>query len=124
MSKKQATTATSSIEAEYMAAAQATKEAVWMRNVLYGLHLKQEDPSVIFVDNRGARILTEDLSFHQCAKHIEVQHHYSRECSERGLVHFVDIPTKDNLADIFTKALAALMFERFTDLCGLKLSLN
>jgi hypothetical protein len=95
-----------------------------MRNVLYGLHLEQDDPSAIFIDNRGAQILTEDPSFHQRAKHIEVQHHYSRECSERGLVHFVDIPTKDNLADIFTKALAAPMYEQFRDLCGLKLSLN
>jgi hypothetical protein len=120
MSKKQATTATSSTEAEYMAAASATKEAVWMRNVLLGLEHQQEDPTDIFIDNRGARILTEDPSFHQRAKHIEVQHHYSRECYERGLVRFVDVPTVDNLADVFTKALQAPAFERFRELVGVK----
>jgi hypothetical protein len=122
MSKKQATTATSSTEAEYMAAASATKEAVWMRNVLSSLNHRQVDPTPIFIDNRGARILTEDPSFHQRAKHIEVQHHYSRECSERGIVVFVDVPTKDNIADMFTKALPAPSFEGFRELLGLKLS--
>jgi hypothetical protein len=91
MSKKQATTATSSTEAEYMAACSATKEAVWIRNLLHCLNQEQRDPTVIFIDNNGARILTEDPSFHQRAKHIETQHHYSRECAQRGIVHFVDI---------------------------------
>ena len=120
MSKKQSTTATSSTEAEYMAAASATKEAVWIRNVLLNLDHGQHNPTPIFIDNRGARILTEDPSFHQRAKHIEVQHHYSRECYERGIVVFIDIPTKDNLADMFTKALPAPSFERFRESLGLK----
>jgi hypothetical protein len=117
---KQATTTTSSTEAEYMAAASATKEAVWMRNVLLGLEHQQEDPTDIFIDNRGARILTEDPLFHQRAKHIEVQHHYSCECYERGLVRFVDVPTVDNLADVFTKVLQAPAFERFRELVDVK----
>jgi hypothetical protein len=87
---------------------------------LEGFGLKQDSPTVIFIDNRGARMLTEDPSFHQRTKHIEVQHHYSRECAERGLVQFVDVPTKDNLADVFTKALPAPSFERFRELAGLK----
>ncbi len=119
MSKKQATTATSSTEAEYMAAAPATKEAVWIRNLLQGLNQEQKNPTVIFIDNRGARILTEDPSFHQRVKHIEVQHHYSRECSERGIVHFVDVPTKDNVADAFTKALPTTVFEKMRGWMGI-----
>jgi hypothetical protein len=119
-SKKQATTATSSTDAEYMAAGLATKEAIWSRNVLKGIGYEQTDPTTIFIDNRGARMLTEDPSFHQRTKHIEVQHHYSRECAERRLVHFVDVPTKDNLADVFTKALPSPSFERFRELAGVK----
>jgi hypothetical protein len=49
MFKKQATTATSSTEAEYMAACPATKEAVWIRNVLLGLDQEQHDPTVILL---------------------------------------------------------------------------
>jgi hypothetical protein len=122
MSKKQATTATSSTEAEYMAAASATKEAIWIRSVLAGLGYEQKEPTVIFIDNCGARILTEDPLFHQRVKHIETLHHYSRECVERGLTIFVDIPTKDNVADVFTKALPAPSFEEFREAMGLKLS--
>jgi hypothetical protein len=121
MSKKQATTATSSTEAEYMAACSATKEAVWIRNLLHCLNQEQQDPIVIFIDNNGARILTEDSSFHQRAKHIETQHHYSRECAQRGIVHFVDIPSMDNVADAFTKALQPVLFEKFRSDMGLKL---
>jgi hypothetical protein len=121
MSKKQATTATSSTEAEYMAACPATKEAVWIRNVLLGLDQEQRDPTVIFIDNNGACILTEDPSFHQRAKHLETQHHHSRECTQRGLVHFVDVPSADNVADAFTKALQLSSFEKFREEMGLKL---
>jgi hypothetical protein len=124
MSKKQATTATSSTEAEYMAACSATKEAVWIRNVLLGLDQEQRDPTVIFIDNNGARILTEDPSFHQRAKHIETQHHYSRECVERGIVHFADVPSTDNVSDAFTKALQPSLFEKFRGEMGLKQSPN
>ncbi len=124
MSKKQATTATSSTEAEYMVACPATKEAVWIRNVLQGLDQEQKHPTVIFIDNNGARILTEDPSFHQRAKHIETQHHYSRECTQRGIVHFVDVPSADNLADAFTKALHPVSFEKFRSEMGLKLLSN
>jgi hypothetical protein len=113
MSKKQATTGTSSTEAEYMAACSATKEAVWIRNVLLSLDQEQRDPTVIFIDNNGAQILTEDPSFHQHAKHIETQHHYSRECVERGIVHFADVPSADNVADALTKALQPASFEKF-----------
>ncbi len=60
MSKKQLTTATSSTKAEYMTACPDTKEAVWMRNLLNGLDHTQTKVSIIFINNRGARILTKD----------------------------------------------------------------
>ncbi|VDC00050.1 unnamed protein product [Peniophora sp. CBMAI 1063] len=119
MSKKQATVATSSTEAEYMAAAAATKEAVWLRNLLSEIQHEQARPTPIFIDNNGARILTEDPSFHQRAKHIEVQHHYSRECAQRGIVHFEDVASKDNLADIFTKSLGTAPFEKLRSMMGM-----
>jgi hypothetical protein len=103
-----------------MAACSATKEAVWIRNVLRSLDQEQRDPTVIFIDNNGERILTEDPSFHQRAKHIETQHHYSRECVERGIVHFADVPSADNVADAFTKALQPASFEKFREEIGLK----
>jgi hypothetical protein len=124
MSKKQATTATSSTEVEYMATCPATKEVVWILNVLLGLDQEQREPTVIFIDNNSAQILAEYPSFHQRAKHIETQHHYSCECTQRGIVHFVDVPSVDNVADAFTKALQPSLFEKFRGEMGLKPSPN
>ena len=50
-SRKQRSVALSSAEAEYMAASQATCEAIWMRNSLVGLFGYKMDPSVIHCDN-------------------------------------------------------------------------
>ncbi len=71
------------------------------------------------IDNMGAEILTEDPSLHQKTKHIDVQHHYVRECVERRRVPFHHVPSKDNVADAFTKALPITVFERLRNLMGL-----
>ena len=50
-SKKQRSVALSSVEAEYMAASQATCEAIWMWKNLVGLFDQRMDPNVIYCDN-------------------------------------------------------------------------
>ena len=35
--------------------------------------------------------------------HIEIRHHFIRDCNEKGLVKFVKINTDDNFADLLTK---------------------
>lgn len=53
-SKKKVTVALSSTEAEYIAASGATCEAIWLRRVLEELGFKQEEPTVIYCDNKSA----------------------------------------------------------------------
>eukprot|EP00253_Pinus_taeda_P004379 PITA_04379 len=48
---KQKSIALSSTETEYMAASQATCEAIWMRKILVGLFAQMMDPTVIYCDN-------------------------------------------------------------------------
>ncbi len=50
-SKKQSCVVLSTAEAEYMALASATQEAVWMRKLLVDLQNKTEKTTVIFEDN-------------------------------------------------------------------------
>ncbi|KAJ3569220.1 hypothetical protein NP233_g5191 [Leucocoprinus birnbaumii] len=52
-SKKQPTVATSSVEAEYMAASNATKEAIWLRTLLKEIDYPQVDATIIHADNQG-----------------------------------------------------------------------
>jgi len=39
-------------EVEYMAASQATCEAMWMRKILLGLFVLMMDPNLIYYDNQ------------------------------------------------------------------------
>eukprot|EP00253_Pinus_taeda_P031373 PITA_31373 len=71
-SKKQRLVALSSAEAEYMAASQATCEAIWMRKILVGLFGQRMDPTVIYCDNQSCIKLSENPIFHDRSKHIDI----------------------------------------------------
>jgi hypothetical protein len=53
-------------------------------------------------------------------KHIEVRHHYIREKLEEGIIDLQYVPTADQTADIFTKALPLIKHTKFVN----DLSLN
>jgi hypothetical protein len=121
-SKKQRTVALSSTEAEYMAATQATKEAVWLRNLLFELGYPQHDhPTTIFADNQSCIALAKNPTFHARTKHIDIQHHYVRERLEDGNIELVYCNTNDMVADILTKALSKDKVTSFSQSMGLKL---
>ena len=64
-SRKQHTTALSSVEAEYMAAAAATKEAVWWRRFLTGLGLlPPPGPTILHSDSQGSIALANNPDHH------------------------------------------------------------
>ena len=42
---------------------------------------------------------------HAKTKHIEIRHHFIREHVEKGDIELSYVPTKDQLSDIFMKAL-------------------
>jgi len=81
-SKKQATMALSSTEAEYMAVTQATKEAIWLRFLISEILDRQYKnlPSItIFADNQGCIALAHNPEYHAGTKHIDIEHHFVRE---------------------------------------------
>jgi hypothetical protein len=71
-SRKQKSVALSSAKAEYMAASQASCEALWLRKMLIGLFGVQLRPTVIFCDNQSCIKLSENPVFHDRSKHIEI----------------------------------------------------
>ncbi len=101
-SKLQATVAASTVEAEYMAAAAAVKEALWLRKLLPELGIAA--PCLkIKIDNQGAFKLLKHPITSARSKHIDVIHHFARERVTRGEVEFQFLRTEDMIADIFTK---------------------
>ena len=94
--------ALSTTEAEYMAATQACKEAIWIQRLLEELGHKQEKVE-LFCDSQSALHIARNPAFHSRTKHIGVQYHFVREVVEDGSVDMKKIHTDDNLADVLTK---------------------
>ncbi|KAL0445449.1 UNVERIFIED_CONTAM: hypothetical protein Slati_2267600 [Sesamum latifolium] len=69
---KQDTTTDSTTEAEYLAALEAAKEAVWMKNYIQELGVVPSiaEPVVIFCDNNGAIAQAKEPRSHHRSKHI------------------------------------------------------
>ncbi|GJW84465.1 putative retrotransposon ty1-copia subclass protein [Tanacetum coccineum] len=107
-STKQSIFATSSVEAEYIAALGAYKEAVWVRKFIVGLEVVPtiEEPIKIYDDNTGAITIANESGITKGARHYRAKVHYLCEVIEFGDVKLEKVHTVDNLADPFTKALA------------------
>ncbi|GJS20522.1 retrotransposon protein, putative, ty1-copia subclass [Tanacetum coccineum] len=107
-SSKQSIFVTSSINDEYIAAFDASKEAVWIRKFIYGLGIVPtiEEPISMYCDNTGAIAIAKDNGVTKGARHFRAKVHYLRETIKLGDVKIEKIDTDDNLVDPFTKALA------------------
>ena len=105
-SKRQATVAQSTLEAEYIAYAEAAKEAIYLRGLLRELKVwNGQTSTTLYCDNQGAIRLAENPGIHQRSKHIEVRHHFIRDQVENGVLKLEYIPTAAQRADVLTKAL-------------------
>nr|GEV59596.1 hypothetical protein [Tanacetum cinerariifolium] len=107
-SAKQSIFTTSSAEAEYIAAFDASKEAVWVKKFIYGLGVVPtiEEPKSMYCDNTGSIAIANESGITKGARHFRAKVHYLREVIEYGDVKLEKVHTDDNLANPFTKALA------------------
>lgn len=104
-SKKQHVVSRSSAEAEYRALSDASCEDVWLTGLLKELGLSCADHINLLCDNKAAIDLTANPVYHARTKHIEIDCHFIREKIANGLVSVLQVPSKDNAADILTKGL-------------------
>nr|GEV76485.1 retrotransposon protein, putative, Ty1-copia subclass [Tanacetum cinerariifolium] len=107
-STKQSIFATSSTYAEYIAAFYASKEAVWISKVIYGLGVVSiiEELINMYRDNTRALEIVKDHRVTKGARHFRSKAHYLRETIKMGDMRIEKVDTDDNLSDLFTKALA------------------
>ena len=115
VSKKQTTVALSSAEAEYMAISAATQEAKWIRQVLAELHHGMSSGIKLFSDNQSAIDIAKNDTQHSRTKHIDIRHHFIRDSVQAGEIDISWIPSEEQQADIFTKALPAVSYIRLRD---------
>jgi hypothetical protein len=92
-----------------MAADEAVREIVWMRDLLKELEIHQE-ATALHQDNTGSIALAKNPVYHSKTKHICIRFHYIRELVNQKLIQLVFVPTENMLADVLTKAVYAPLF--------------
>jgi len=113
------TVALSTTEAEYMASADAARQAIWLRLLLDDLQLGLGNkPFPIMNDNAGTIALSKNPVHHERSKHIGLRHHFLRERVEDDTISLSQVPSADNIADLLTKGLPRELFDRLRDLLG------
>ena len=114
-SQKQKTVAHSSSEAEYIAASETARDVVWFRELLKGMGLEQTEATPLLMDNQTSIRFVEEDTVTPRRKHINVKYHYVRQLFREKVIKPQWVSTKENPADLFTKALPADSFTRFRD---------
>jgi hypothetical protein len=106
-SKQEKTVADSTTEAEYIAASEAAKEAVWIRKFVFELGVvpSASGPMDLYCDNSGIAQAKEPRSY-QKSKHVLRRYHLICEIIDRGDVKIYKVHTDLNIADPLTKALS------------------
>ncbi|KAK1697184.1 hypothetical protein QYE76_013881 [Lolium multiflorum] len=121
-SSKQCTVAKSSTESEYIAASEASSEAVWMKRFIVELGVVPSalDPLVIYCDNMGAIANAQEPRSHKRLKHIKLRYHSIREYIEDGEVKICKVHTDLNVADPLTKALPRAKHDQHQNAMGVR----
>ena len=95
-----------------MALCEATKEAMYLRQLMADIKNSEQPKVTILEDNMACRLISKDAQHHTRAKHIDVQYHFSRECQEAGHTEVIQVHTQRQLADYLTKYLSANTLRR------------
>ncbi|GKD83062.1 hypothetical protein Tco_1349901, partial [Tanacetum coccineum] len=100
--KKQTIVATSTTEAEYVAAANCCGQVLWVQNQLldYGFNFMN---TKIHIENESTICIVKNPVYHSKTKHIEIRHHFIRDYYEKKLISVEKIHTDLNVADLLTK---------------------
>ena len=112
----------STMEAEYVVACEAAKEAVWLRKFLIDLKVVPDaiQPMTLYCDNSEAMGNSKEPRSHKCSKHIKQRYHLIRKIVAIGDVKVKQISTHDNITDPFTKTLSIRVFEKHLEGLGIK----
>ena len=121
-SKKQELIMLSTAKSEYIAAMHATKEALWLHQLIGEMFQPLSCPTTLYSNNQSAITLTCDGSYHAHMKHIDIHYHFIHFSVENGSISFPYCPLTNMIADTLTKALPSIKAKYFAFELGLHLS--
>jgi Reverse transcriptase (RNA-dependent DNA polymerase) len=118
-SHKQSTIAQSTLEAEYMALSDASRECIARCHLYEELCLSIDTP-IIYCDNLGSLSTAEDPTNYARSKHIDLRYHFIRHTIDQGTLGVDHVPGNENPADVLTKPLGPAKHEYLTELMGIR----
>lgn len=110
-SQKQKSVALSTMESEYIAASQTSKELIWSDRLLKTLVTSKVEVPIIHIDNQSAINFIKNPQISRNSKHIEVRYHFVKDHYERKDFEIEYVNTNEQIADIMTKPLSKQRFE-------------
>jgi hypothetical protein len=124
-SRKQNVVALSTCEAEYYALTEGGKEAIHLKRLLWEIKNQQPLPDdevldmvTLFCDNQSTIFVSKNPAEHKMMKHVDLRYKWIQEKVEAKEFEIEYVSTKDQVADVFTKALTKDVFQRLRTLCG------
>ena len=121
--KKQDTVSMSSAEAEYRIMATAVKEVKWIVPLVedFGVNsVKIVKPVHFYCNSKAAIYIAANPVFHERTKHLERDCHSVRDAVKAGLISTIHVKSKDQIADLLTKALGRPQFEALLSKLGVQ----
>eukprot|EP00253_Pinus_taeda_P027551 PITA_27551 len=118
--KKQSVISLSSAEAEYHGVVEASKEAMWLRQILSEFGFQQQHLTTLWCDNQSVIQLCKDPVQHQRSKHIELHMYFIKNLIHDHVLEVKHCSTDDQIADIFTKALTEAKFTKLQFMVGVQ----
>lgn len=119
-SKKQPIVTLSLCEADYVATTSCICHVIWLRNLMKELHIEQEEPTRICINNMLAFALAKNPIFHDQSKHFDTRYQFIRESIVRKEIKLKYMKTYDQIADIFTKLLRYEVFLKLREALRMK----
>ena len=111
-SRAERITATATSESEYVALAEIANELRFLRQVK-ALMVPPIDFNIrIYEDNEGAIKMAENRFSCRRTRHIDVKLHTVRDAVDGGVIHVEYIKSREQHADVLTKAIDAKSFEK------------
>jgi hypothetical protein len=122
-SNKQTCVSRSSAEAEIVALDTATKKVLYVRKLERAMDIGTkrdgvQHPSVIHEDNDAAIAISTKNIRSKRTKHIDIQYFAVTDDIDKGRIQVDPVDTDENIADIFTKPLGRVKFEKFRAMLG------
>ena len=122
--KQQTTVALSSTEVEYVAAALAAKEGLWLKSILLELDVIKLSHIKMYCDNQSCIKIAINPKLTDQNKHIKAKHHFIRDLVEMKELELQYTSTITMWADFLTKPVPHQKHWQCCTKLGLKLDHN